>query len=1014
MKKNGKRMSNFKFRCIIIPIVVFLTAFAIAGTLVSDYFAASLDNYLGRGKIVYDGHATGFTAADTVYYDQPFERSDKGKLDASHAGYRVAEMLSDEGEVLLKNNGVLPLAEKTKVTPMGFRYTSPVMTGTGSGAATLLQDFVVRPRDALGKYFDVNKTVEDKLFNADPVYATAKGYKGKADSNGQFSGATSSVGEFEPSKLYRAADIGEYKTAIVFIGRQGGEGNDLQMTPYYDKSEKIADHQLQLMPYEKETIAFAKLTCDNVVVIVNSPNPIELGELHDDDGIDAMLWVGTTGCRGFESMAKILCGKVNPSGALVDTYYRNFAADPTFVNYGAFYYTNDADFSHRNEEGSAKAHFVEYEEGIYLGYKYYETRYGNDEAEYARQMVYPFGYGLHYDDEKISQTLSDVVLEDGTVTVTGKITNGSARDVKEIVQIYYDPPYYKDGSAIEKASKNLVAFDKIEVAANAEKDFTISFAAEDMASYDYKGYYTDGKGSYVLEKGAYGIHLADNAHVSFGHKTVTLDKTTVYADGTDGGDTVYVGKRASDAVTASNLYDYVSDYMDGEGEFGSEGACDNLTRADGFEHGTTAPQNKKAAAAIVEQFKRSTDGTFDYDKYIEDEYGTNAPTSGAKNGLVLSELRGLDYDDPLWEQLLDQLEYSGEGLKQLNKLLGNGSFNTAKVDAIGKGTTSDSDGPQAIGKTGVSDGTGAACAYPAEVVIAATWNKELAEAMGSAIGDEALAQGSNGWYAPACNIHRSPFLGRVYEYYSEDAALSGYMAMYVVQGAAKKGYTAYIKHFAVNDQELGRVALMTWANEQALREIYFKPFEIAVKYGRVTEKYIACTDRETGTYEVRTKERRAATAMMTSMNYIGAVWTTLDRKLNTDLLRGEWGFEGAVITDSATPEKKQLLNAAQAGNDFFLTFMSSSVHDSSSPVAQWTIRQAVHNIAYSVVNGNAMQNVGPGQSFHFAMSPWKIGIVVMDVVIGLLVAGGIAWIVARTVFEKKNPDKYNRRGKKSV
>lgn len=1006
-------MSNFKFRCILIPIMVFLTAFAIAGTLVSDYFAASLDNYLGRGKIVYDGHATGFTAVDTVYYDQPFERSDKGKLDASHAGYRVAELLSDEGEVLLKNNGALPLAEKTKVTPMGFRYTEPVMTGTGSGAATLLQDFVVRPRDALGKYFDVNKAVENKLFKADPVYATAKGYKRKADSNGTFSGATSSVGEFEPSKVYAASDIGEYRTAIVFIGRQGGEGNDLQMTPYYDNGgKKIAEHQLQLMPYEKETIAFAELTCDKVIVIVNSPNPIELGELEADGNIDALLWVGTTGCRGFESMAKILCGKVNPSGALVDTYYRDFTADPTFANYGAFYYTNNADFSHRNEEGSAKAHFVEYEEGIYLGYKYYETRYGGDETEYAKQMVYPFGYGLHYDDDKITQTLGDVTLADGTVTVSGTIKNSSARDVMEIVQIYYDPPYYKDGSGIEKASKNLVAFDKIAVAAGEEKPFEIKFAAEDMASYDYKGYYTDGKGSYVLEKGGYGIHLADNSHVSFGHKTIAFDKTTVYADDTDGGDVAYVGKRASDEVTATNLYDYVSDYMDGEGEFGAEGACDNLTRADGFAGGTTSPANKKAAAAVVAQFKQSTDGTFDYDKAISDKYGTAAPTSGADNGLVLSELRGLDHDDPLWDKLLDQLEYSGDGLKQLNKLLGNGSFNTAKVDAIGKGTTSDSDGPQAIGKTGVSDGTGAACAYPAEVVIAATWNKELAEAMGMAIGDEALAQGSNGWYAPACNIHRSPFLGRVYEYYSEDAVLSGYMAMYVVQGAAKKGYTAYIKHFAVNDQELGRVALMTWANEQALREIYFKPFEIAVKYGKVTEKYIACVDRENSVYEVRAKERRAATAMMTSMNYIGAVWTSLDYTLNTTLLRGEWGFEGAVITDSATPEKKQLLNAAQAGNDFFLTFMSSTVHDASSPVAQWTIRQATKNICYSVVNGNAMQNVGPGQSFHFAMSPWKIGIVVMDVVIGLLVAGGVAWIVLRTVFEKKDPDKYNRRGDK--
>ncbi|MCH5158622.1 MAG: glycoside hydrolase family 3 protein [Clostridiales bacterium] len=1006
------KMSNFKFRLILIPIMAFLFLIIVVGTPIAMYFESSLDTYLGMGDRKVVGGGGSYSKEQTDYYGQKYPLNDKGKLDSSYAAYKVGEEISDEGEVLLKNDGTLPLAKQTKVTPLGFRYVTPVMTGTGSGAATLLQSFVVRPSGALNKYFDVNKKMESVLNGADPTYATAQGYKGKSDNNGTFSGATSSVGEFKPT-IYKASDIGDYKTAIVFIGRQGGEGGDLQMTPYYDGATKIAEHQLQLMPYEKQMIAFAELNFDKVVVIVNSPNPMELGSLQADNKINAILWVGTTGSRGFESMGKILCGDVNPSGRLVDTYYRDFKADPTFNNYGYFYYTNDSAFTHRKEEHDDKAHFVEYEEGIYLGYKYYETRF-TDEGEYAQAVVYPFGYGLTYSGNAVSQELTEVTYDKatGAVTVKGKVKNDSALDAKEVVQVYFNPPY-STSSKIEKAAKNLVAFEKISVAKNSEKSFEISFAAEDMASYDYKGYYSEGKGSYVLEGGSYEIHIGKNSHDSWDSDTISVEKTIVYYNASDvaspKSDCEYVGKRASDEIVATNQYDYISDYMDGVGEFGANGKTDKLTREDGLKSGTTAPVNVAAPKAVIDQFKKSAEGSFDYDKYITEKYGSKAPKSGADNGLTLSELRGLPYDDEKWDLLLDQLDYSSN---EIDKLLGYGAFNTAAVSAIGKGKTNDSDGPQAIGKTGVSDGTGAANAYPAEVVIASTWNKELAEKMGVAIGDEALAQNANGWYAPACNIHRSPFLGRVYEYYSEDAVLSGYMAAYTVQGAASRGFTAFIKHFAVNDQESGRIAAMTWLDEQTLREIYLKPFEMAVKLGKVEEKYLS-KDAD-GTYSVKTVTRKAATAMMTSMNYIGAVWTSLDYTLTTTVLRNEWGFEGAVITDSATPEKNQLNNSIAAGNDYYLTFMSSKLTDKTSAAAQWAIRQAVHNICYAVVNSNYTQYVGPGQNVEFTMSPWKIGLIIGDVVLGALVVGGAVWIVMRTLDEKKHDGKYAKRGKKTA
>ena len=310
----------------------------------------------------------------------------------------------------------------------------------------------------------------------------------------------------------------------------------------------------------------------------------------------------------------------------------------------------------------------------------------------------------------------------------------------------------------------------------------------------------------------------------------------------------------------------------------------------------------------------------------------------------------------------------------------------------------------------MSDGTGAACAYPAEVVIAATWNTELAEKMGKAIGDEALAQNSNGWYAPACNIHRSPFLGRVYEYYSEDAVLSGYMAAYVVQGAASRGYTPYLKHFAANDQESGRIAAMTWMTEQTLREIYLRPFEIAVKLGEVEEKYL--TEGADGNYSVQTVTRKAMTGMMTSMNYIGAVWTSLDYSLCTQILRNEWGFEGVVITDSATPEQSQFLNALEAGNDYFLTFMRTNLTDKTSAEAQWAIRNAIHNMCYAVVNGNYMQNAGPAQEIAFKMSPWRVALYAVDAVLAVLTIGGVVWIVLRTQDGVKHPEKYAKNVKK--
>ena len=1003
----AKRLKNNTiFHAVTLPIAALLIALPVAGTSIANYFAPSLDNYLGRGEIKYDKGSAQYNEEDVKYYDQPFEKGKDGKYNASVAGYQLTEAIANEGITLLKNkNNALPLTKNAKVSPLGYRYIDPIMTGKGSGAATLLQPFVVNARDGLKHYLDVNPTMDSVLANASVRYATENGYKNKADGSGQFSGATTSVAEF-PSNIYKASDIGEYKTAIVFIGRQGGEGDDLQMTPYYSDTlggTKIANHQLELMPDEKEMVAFAKANFDKVVIILNTPNPMEIKELADDDGIDAIILCPTTGSRGFESLGKILSGEVNPSGRMVDTYYADFEKDPTYKNFGVFKYTNGGQ------------QFTEYEENIYVGYKYYETRFANNETEYQNNVVYPLGYGLHYDHDNVSQTLDDVSYDETNklVKVTGKVVNNSTYVVSETVQIYYEAPYYGSlgQSNIEKATKNLVNFEKITVKKNETSNFEITFALEDMASYDYKGFYTSGKGSYVLEKGDYNIYLGKNSHDSWGHKSINLEKTIVYHN--EGNDTTaeYVGKRDSDEVLATNQYDNMNQYMNGEGEWGNKGTTDQISRSDNFVKEATSPTSKEAAQIILDALKDSDQGS-DYSAKILAKYGNEAPKSAQKNGLILSELRGLDYDDPMWDKLLDQLVFEGDDLTELAKLFGQGSFNTAKISAIGKPTTSEADGPQAIGKTGVSDGTGAANAYTGEVVLAATWNKSLAESMGVSIANEALAQGSNGWYAPACNIHRSPFQGRTYEYYSEDPVLSGFMAQYTVQGASSQGYTPYLKHFAVNEQENGRSGLATWVNEQALREIYLKPFEMAVKNGEITEKYLAKIENTdangnvTYTYESTEKKRKAAIAMMASLNRIGASFTCTDYSLMTTLLRDEWGFEGAVISDSYTPINNQLISGLSAGCDFFLSFMKGRISDSTSPAARWAMRQAVHHICYAVVNSNAMQNVGPSMTYSYGMSPWVWIVIAFDAVTGLGAAALITFNVLRFIDKKKNPDKY--------
>lgn len=985
------KMSNFKFRVIIIPIAAFLSVAVLIATIMANIYPAALDWYLGRGE-KHVVEVSGVAKADTEYYENLYENS----YDALLASAEMSGKVGNEGEVLLKNIGdTLPIAKNSKVTPFGYRYVSPIYGGTGSGKVDASKDYVVTAEEALNEYFDVNKTVENKLKSSTVRKLSGEKVQGQ-DVEG-YRGADQRIHNF-PASIYDGLESScDGTTGVVFIGRNGGEGSDLfrdYTTGYTDGTR----HHLALTESERDMLAFAKKNCDKVVVIINSPSAMELDELENDDGIGAILWIGSAGARGQESMAKILSGEVNPSGKTVDIWTTDFIADPTFVNYGA----ENSNFKNLDTSGKPTnfvSNFIEYEEGIYYGYRYYETRCAADDAftvfgqtkGYDEAVVYPFGYGLNYEDDKVTQTLDSVIYAGGAITVKGTVVNGSSRDVKEVVQIYVGSPYNAD-SKIEKSEKTLIAFDKLNVESGGSREFTMTIDEEDLASYDRKGYYTQGEGSYVLEEGDYSVYLAKDSHNEWGKKIINVPTALVYADKSVSG-TRAVGKRDTDGVAATNLFDDVNTYVDSD-------MMTVMSRSNFSGTAPTAPQSKDATAAIIKDVSGYDVATDPISGDCEGSliYRSEDPTSNAKNNTVLSSLRGLDYNDPLWDDLLDNIDYSSE---ELDGLLSYGSYRTGPLKELEKSVTADRDGP--VGLTAGGSNALVASTWMSTPIVAATWNTELAYEMGAAIGQEALNHDVSGWYAPGVNLHRSPFGGRNFEYFSEDPLISGKMGAGVISGAQQNGLYTYVKHFALNDQETNRITSTTWADEQTMREIYFKAFEICVK-----ESTYELTYYDAANGAKKTVERNACTALMTGMNSIGSKFCGNSYPLLTDLLRNEWGFVGMVVTDMALPnEYKSLEEAYRVGNDVWM-YMSRTDMEFATPTAKWAARRAVHNICYAVVNSGTYNFAAPGSYIYYDMSPWAIGLIVANVVIWLLVIAAVAWIVIRGINEKRNPEAYVR------
>ena len=830
--------------------------------------------------------------------------------------------IAEEGMVLLKNeSNTLPLSNKGKINVFGWSSTNPVYGGTGSGSTSDAYPKVDIIQSLTDAGFEVNQELVDFYKNYAAVRPTV-GMFGQ-----DWTIAEPSMDDYNAAGIFDSAKSFS-DTAVVVIARSGGEGADLPMS--YDGEDTFVDngggmfgvsgvrissnkddldaskHYLELTNRERAMMEKVCSDYANVIVVVNAANAMELGFVDELD-VDACIWTAGAGQTGFTALGEILTGEVNPSGKTVDTFVKDLTATPWYNNFGFFGYTNADQYTVEASQFSpeVKPNFVNYVEDIYVGYKFYETAYaealaGNMEFDYDSIVMYPFGYGLSY--TTFAQDMGPVTESDGVLTFDVTVTNTGSVAGKDVVEVYSNPPYTNGG--IEKSACNLIAFDKTDVIKPGESQtLTITVNTEDLASFDEKG-----KGCYVLEAGDYIISVNGDAHTILDSEVYAVASDIVYSDG-----------RTTDVEAATNKM------QDAVGE------VTYLSRADGFANyaeATAAPTNYEMTEAQLASFTNLSNAFIS--GFTPDESAV-MPTTGAKNGLSLKDMTGLSYDDPKWDTLLDQLT-----VEDMDNLIANGGYSTPAVASVGDPGTTDCDGPASINNnfTGASS-----IGYPAATMIAATWNVDLARAFGQGIGKMADEMNVSGWYAPAMNIHRSAFAGRNFEYYSEDAVISGYMALEAAKGAAESGVYSYFKHYALNDQETNRTNMMcTWTTEQAARENYLKAFEIAVK-GCVAENIPA--------------------ALMASFNYIGTTWSGAYKPVQTDILRGEWGFRGMVLTDYFGVYG--YMNATQAiynGTDIMLCPMDMGVNHPDLSTASNVVaaRNSAHNILYTVANSRAIAN----------------------------------------------------------
>ena len=858
----------------------------------------------------------------------------------------VAEEIMEDGIVLLKNESLLPLNETKKLNIFGWESINPAYGGAGSGGINDLYDIVSLNQGIENAGFSINQELVDF-------------YNNYGADNPEMSIQKQSWTLPEPpvdtysDELIKSAK--EYSdVAVVVLSRKAGEGHndipmDVRKAAYDNNSDEYDDfpegeHYLQLSQTERDMVDMVCSNFDNVIVVYNGANQFELGFADEYPQIKSVVWCPGTGNVGFNALGKVFSGEVNPSGKTPDTFIYDMTTAPWWNNAEKTEYTNLADMAVEGmNAGTAQVYapaFTNYVEGIYVGYKYYETAAQEGAIDYDKTVQYPFGYGLSYTE--FEQKMGELEEKDGQISVDVEVTNTGDVAGKDVVEVYYKPPYTNGG--IEKSSANLIEFAKTDLLQPGESQtVTVTFSIEDMASYD-----ENNAEAYVLEKGDYVISINSDSHTVLDQKTYTADKDVVYKG---------ENKRTSDDTAATNVFE------------DAKGDVTYLSRADHFanyEEATAAPASAELGEPYVSEYHLNSN--FDKTTYLNDE--DVMPTTGADNGLTLADMRDADYDDPRWEKLLDQLT-----VDEMANMIAMAGYQTAAMDSVGKVATLDFDGPAAINNNFTGVGS---IGFPIEVVVASTWNKELAQAWGECMGKISQEMGAEGWYAPGMNTHRTAFGARNYEYFSEDGVLAGNMGAKAVEGARKYGVYSYIKHFALYEGNAKMVSV--WSNEQAIREIYLKPFEISVKQG-------------------------GANALMVSWSFLGDKWTGECSNLMNTVLRDEWGFRGMALTDFFRNNGHGFMNADAAlanGVDVMLSTFNgeeNNVANPEHPTSVLQMRNACKNVMYTVVSSWAYDGEHEGTG----MENWKKAGIGIDIVIALFMAG-MEVLVIRGYKKRKNAE----------
>ena len=977
-------MSAKKFTAIVAPLLAVLLVFSIAlSWITTSSYDLVLRDIFGETKFQSAGGPSG---VDTVYYKRDI--TDSAQLQAEEQAY--TRRAGAEGFVLLYNRAEdgkgLPVAAGSKLSLFSASSVDLLAGGTGSGVSTISSDM----KTALVEQgFSVNEALWKFYSDKHGTYTRGGGaimYGGDEDW---------SINEAPISAIPSdAKSEAEGTIPVYFIARTGGEGRDLgrHMGKFAATDADKDKHYLEPDSVELEVIQYLNDNFDNVIIVVNTNNAFELGWISDYENITAVLWAPGAGGDTCRSVADILSGNITPSGHLVDTFAYDAFSAPATQNMGEMIMVNNGE-----DVGPA----VFYDEGIYIGYKYYETRYydqvmgqGNPgDYDYSQTVQYPFGFGLSYTDFAWTNFQMGAPDADGNIQIKVDVQNTGDVAGREVVQVYLNAPYtdYDKANYVEKSAVSLVGFEKTgELAPGATETVTVTVNVKDFVSYDDVNAKT-----YILEAGDYLLTATNNAHAAannflayngqqgdglFGQADPAfVGKWTYSYSGNGGVDNVTYAKSLT-GVEITNQFDHaVSDEMtprsqyltrqDWTGTYPQPHGNQDSKRASGYSERNGYTWEVPVSDAIKTAVK-AKGAEASLSPISEEEAAAMAGQYGKSGDLELIDFRGRDFDEVEaeggWDALIDQMSTT-----EIHDIIRNGGYQTLGSSVTGKPRAIDFDGPSGLNEGGITHEP-YSITYPCAANLAASWDRENSRLHGYYVGEDGLAADGNwgnhqytgiisGWYAPAMNIHRTPFAGRNFEYYSEDGFLSGEMALEAADACAQKGVYGYIKHFALNDQEDYRNGLTTFSNEQAIREIYLKPFQTCIEDRSTSKIMVQEYDAASKSYTQKEAEIPAVMAVMSSFNRIGCTWAGGNYNLITGVLRNEWGFDGTIITDYDNGGFMDTEQCIRAGGDLKLTgFEVDAPLDMNNPASQYFARQAIKHILYTTVNSNAMNGIAHG------------------------------------------------------